>query len=93
MNYHKEKYWCVIDGIIGGENNGPLSPNSKLSGVLIAGENPLSVDLVATRLMGFDYQKIKIFKILNSLKGFDFGINSIDQITFSLMIEKFNRCL
>jgi len=76
----QRKILCVIDGIIGGENNGPLSPNSKLSGVLIAGENPLSVDLVATRLMGFDYQKIKIFKILNSLKGFDFGIDSIDQI-------------
>jgi len=46
----------VIDGIIGGEGDGPLLPIPKSSGVLLAGFNPLAVDICATRLMGFDYR-------------------------------------
>lgn len=44
----------VIDGIQGGEGNGPFCPRSKHAQVLMAGEDFLDVDCVATRLMGFD---------------------------------------
>lgn len=50
----------VVDAIISGEGNGPLDPTPKHAGVVIAGFNPVAVDLVCARLMGFDYRKLPI---------------------------------
>jgi uncharacterized protein (DUF362 family) len=53
-----KRYLSFVDGIISGEGRGPSSPDRIDTGVLIAGTNPLSVDCVAARMMGFDYLKI-----------------------------------
>ena len=53
------KYFSIIDGIIAGEGKGPFCPHSKDARVLIAGDNLLSTDIVAARLMGLNPQKIK----------------------------------
>ncbi|MEM3627525.1 MAG: DUF362 domain-containing protein [Candidatus Bathyarchaeia archaeon] len=58
------RVFSVIDGVIGGEGKGPLTPASKKCGLLIAGFNPSAVDIVATRLMGFDYKKLKMFSYI-----------------------------
>lgn len=47
-------YLGIVDGIIGGEGNGPLCPDAVPSGVLITGDNPAVLDAVSCRLMGFD---------------------------------------
>ena len=65
----QRKFFSIIDGIIGGEKEGPLTPSPKKCGVLIAGFNPIAVDLVATRLMGFDYRQIPKFRILTNKKN------------------------
>ena len=52
-------YFSVIDGIIAGEGKGPFCPHSKDAGILVAGDNLLSTDIVAARLMGLNPQKIK----------------------------------
>jgi len=54
------RMFSIVDGVIGGEGDGPLTPDSKRCGVIVAGFNPCAVDLVCTRLMGFDYKKIKM---------------------------------
>jgi uncharacterized protein (DUF362 family) len=54
------RYLAVVDGIIGGEGNGPMAPDPKPCGVIIAGSNPLAVDSVACALMGFDWRKVKM---------------------------------
>ena len=51
-------HFCLIDGIIGGERNGPVAPDPVSAGVLVAGLNPVAVDTVAATLMGFDIRKI-----------------------------------
>lgn len=76
----QRKLFSFIDGIVGGEGNGPLTPDPKPSGVLIAGENPLAVDLIATRMMGFDPNKLKIYSQALTDKHNDFGVRSIDEI-------------
>jgi len=50
----QRKHFSIVDGIIGGEGNGPLFPDARPEGVILAGENFLAVDVVAARLMGFD---------------------------------------
>ncbi|HWS87100.1 MAG TPA: DUF362 domain-containing protein [Pyrinomonadaceae bacterium] len=56
----QRKFFSVIDGIVGGEKEGPLAPTAKSCGVILAGFNPLAVDAVASRLMGLDPLKIKM---------------------------------
>lgn len=56
------RYLSIIDGIVAGEGNGPASPDPISTGLLIAGFNPVAVDCVATKLMGFEYEKIPMLK-------------------------------
>ncbi len=48
----------LLDGIVAGEGNGPLAPIDVPLGVIIAGTDPIGVDLVAVRLMDFDERRI-----------------------------------
>jgi len=48
----------VVDAIVAGEGNGPLDPTPKPVGAILAGFNPVAVDLACARLMGFDYRRI-----------------------------------
>lgn len=58
----QRRFFSVIDGIVGGEGDGPVLPIPKRCGVLLAGFNPLAVDVCATRLMGFDYRSFAQFE-------------------------------
>lgn len=69
----------VVDGVVGGENNGPLAPDPKPAGVLIGGEGFAAVDLAATRWMGFDPSKLKQFNILLDAL-IDLGIRRLDDL-------------
>jgi uncharacterized protein (DUF362 family) len=48
----------IVDGVIAGEGEGPLSPTPKSAGLLIGGENPAYVDAVMARLMGYNVSRI-----------------------------------
>jgi hypothetical protein len=57
----QRKSLCIVDGVIGGECEGPLSATPIAAGCIVAGEHPFAVDMVTTRLMGFDVAKVKQF--------------------------------
>jgi uncharacterized protein (DUF362 family) len=57
-NTPQRRYVGIVDGIIAGEGEGPLIPIPKYSGVLVAGLNPVSIDIATAQLMGFDYKNI-----------------------------------
>jgi uncharacterized protein (DUF362 family) len=48
----------VLDGIVAGEGEGPLAPRDRPLGVVLAATDPLALDLVALRLMGFDERRV-----------------------------------
>jgi hypothetical protein len=56
------RIFCIVDGIIGGEGNGPLDPTPKRAGVVVAGMNPVAVELTCARLMGFDYLHLPMLR-------------------------------
>lgn len=58
----QRKMMIIVDGVIAGEKEGPLEPSPKPCGLLVAGQNPVAVDLVCSKLIGFDYRKIQLFK-------------------------------
>ena len=55
-----KQFFSVVDGIIGMEGNGPVAGTARPSGVILAGDNPVAVDAVCARLMGFDYRKLPL---------------------------------
>jgi len=89
----QRRLFSIIDGIVGGEGNGPLNPDPKPSGVLVAGENPLAVDLVATRLMGFDVRKLKVYSNLLADKHHNFGVRNAQEIDVVTSRDDWKDCV
>ena len=50
--------FAIVDGIVGMEGNGPLQGQAKSSGVLIFGDDFVSVDASAARLMKLEPRKV-----------------------------------
>lgn len=78
----KRKYLSIIDGIVGGEGEGPLAPTPVESGVVIVGINPVATDIVATACMGLDYKKIKSLNCIEKTEKqlMDFKADDIEII-------------
>ncbi|MSR05500.1 MAG: DUF362 domain-containing protein [Gemmatimonadetes bacterium] len=83
----------VIDGIIGGENNGPLTPDARAAGVIVAGENFVSVDVAATRLMGFDPLKLRTYQAIFADPLLRLGIERPDQIEVATDVPEWRNPL
>ena len=66
------RYLSVVDGIIGGEGNGPATPDPKPSGVIIAGTHPVAVDSAAATIMGFAWDKLPLLRNAFNLNTLDF---------------------
>jgi uncharacterized protein (DUF362 family) len=49
---------AIVDGIVGMEGNGPIDGVSRPTGALVVGNDPVATDVVATRLMGFDPERV-----------------------------------
>jgi uncharacterized protein (DUF362 family) len=76
-----KRYFCIVDGIIGGEGNGPTDPMPVFSNVLIAGGNPAEVDAVAARVMGFDLERLPIVRHAFDAHALPIGATPIDRLT------------
>jgi uncharacterized protein (DUF362 family) len=51
---------AFIDGIVGGESEGPVYPDPVHTGCVLFGSNPLVADYVAALLIGFNPQAIPL---------------------------------
>jgi uncharacterized protein (DUF362 family) len=56
----QRRYFAVVDGIVAMEGNGPLRGTPKSAGVVMGGDDPLALDIVAATLMGFDWGRIRL---------------------------------
>lgn len=53
-------YLTIVDGIVAGDGDGPMSCDPVPSGVIMAGTHPVAVDCVAAQLMGFNWRKTRL---------------------------------
>ncbi len=56
----RRRHLLLIDGIVGGEGEGPLASRAAPSGVLLFADNVAWGDRVAARLLGFDPDRIPL---------------------------------
>jgi uncharacterized protein (DUF362 family) len=83
----------IIDGVVGGDVNGPLTPDPVAAGVLLAGANLLAVDLVAARLMGFDPRRMRLYEALLADPHFNYGVASLADIQVRTEEPAWARCV
>jgi uncharacterized protein (DUF362 family) len=57
------RQFCIVDGIVGMQGNGPILGSPKHSGVIVAGDDPVSVDATCCRVMGIDPLKVKYIQL------------------------------
>jgi hypothetical protein len=74
------RYLAVVDGIIGGQGNGPMAPDPVPSSVILAGTHPLAVDCAAATVMGFDWKKLRLLQGAFTLRSPSFVPFSPDQL-------------
>jgi uncharacterized protein (DUF362 family) len=55
-----KRYLAIVDGIVGGQGNGPLCPEPVPSQTLVAGTNPAEVDAAVCYLMGFNLKRLPL---------------------------------
>jgi uncharacterized protein (DUF362 family) len=70
------KVFYIVDGITGGEKEGPLKPENKYAGIIAGGWNPVLIDISCATLIGFDYRKITV--ITRSLQNIFLGFGPSD---------------
>lgn len=77
LNKIRKPDFNVIEGIIGGEGDGPLNNTPVQSNIILAGRDPVALDTVASTIMGFDPEDIPIIKLAAEQK---LGISDLDKI-------------
>jgi len=55
----QRRYLSLVDGIVGGDEDGPMAATPRPEGVLLAGFDPLTVDSVATEAMGLRTDRVR----------------------------------
>lgn len=78
-NRQQRSLFSIVDGIVAGEGNGPLCPDPQNCGVLIAGLNPVPVDIVACTLMGFDYNLVPLVREALSLGELGLNLKEVER--------------
>ncbi len=61
--------FCLVDGIVGMQGNGPIQGVAKSAGVLVAGSSPIAVDETCCRIMGIAPEKIAYLRLAAARMG------------------------
>ncbi|MDP4094594.1 MAG: DUF362 domain-containing protein [Bacillota bacterium] len=77
LNTIRKADFSVIDGIISGENSGPVSNTPVNSNIVFAGKDPVALDTVALNFMGFTVDKVPHVKLAAEQK---LGISDLTKI-------------
>lgn len=90
QNKPQRKIITLVDAIVAGEKEGPLEPSPKSCGLIIGGFNSVAIDLVASGIMGFDYQKIPTLKYALRSKKYKLFNGNLEEINILLNNKKMN---
>lgn len=74
-----------VDGITAGQGEGPLKPSAVNLGLIGFGTNPVLIDIVCSKFIGFDFNKINVLKksLANNFLDFDYKILEMQKLIFN----------
>jgi hypothetical protein len=79
----------VIDGIVGGDGDGPMAPRRRDTDLIICSDDPVGADVVACALMGFEPTRIPV--IAEACKPHPLPITSLTESLDGLEIHFLGR--
>ncbi|MBI3850106.1 MAG: DUF362 domain-containing protein [Verrucomicrobia bacterium] len=56
----QRNYFCIVDGLISGEGNGPLEPLPRETDWLLFGDDPFAIDAALCHFMGFAPEQVPV---------------------------------
>ena len=77
-------YFCIVDGLVAGEGDGPLFAAPKPVDWLICGEDPFAIDACLAWCMGFDPARLPILANRDHYRGAGWGKFSIADVVVSI---------
>jgi hypothetical protein len=77
-------YFCIVDGLLSGEGNGPLQPLPRHTDWLVCGDDPFAIDATLSWFMGFQPQKIPVVDRRDQYHGPAWGDFDLDQLRVQL---------
>ena len=80
----QRNYFCLVDGLISGEGNGPLQPLPRETDWLVCGSDPFAIDATLTWFMGFDPHKVPVIEQRHHFAGMDWGQFKLPDLTVDL---------
>lgn len=66
-------YYCIVDGLISGEGNGPLQPLPRDTDWVLFGDDPFALDAAMAYFMGFAPEKIPLLVHSREFAGVGWG--------------------
>jgi uncharacterized protein (DUF362 family) len=61
------RQFSIVDGIEAMEGNGPILGRSKMTGVILAGADPIHVDSTCCRVMGINPERVEYLRLASTL--------------------------
>jgi uncharacterized protein (DUF362 family) len=80
----QRNYFCIVDGLISGEGNGPLEPLRRETDWLLFGSDPFAIDAVLCWCMGFAPEKTPIIAHRSQYGGVDWGRFELNELKLVL---------
>lgn len=77
QNKQQRHIFNIADMIIVGEKQGPLMPSPKYAGIIAMGEDIYCFDIVIATILGFDVNKIPLYKYLKQQNKIDGNLEII----------------
>ncbi len=77
-------YFCIVDGLISGEGDGPLKAAPRATDMLVCGEDPFEIDTALSWLMGFDSDKIPVLAERRQYLGAGWGRFDVSELMVSM---------
>ena len=77
-------YFCIVDGLVSGEGNGPLQPLPKETDWMVFGTDPFAIDASLGWFMGFDLDRLPLISRREHFGGAGWGDFAMDDLTVLL---------
>jgi uncharacterized protein (DUF362 family) len=78
------KAFCIVDGLVSGEGNGPLQALPRETDWLVLGEDPFAVDAALCWFMGFNPNKVPALARRGEYAGPEWGDFNFDELEVEL---------
>jgi len=83
----QRRYFCIVDGLVCGEGNGPLQPLPRPTDWIVTGDDPFEIDATRAWFMGFDPELVPIIARRQEYLG-AWGRFALDDLDVSVDAEQ-----